>query len=196
MKTNIAGEQQILAAVAAGKFRIDNEGRVWKGHLFNRRAEHKTPQGYMQIRVMVNGVRACSGAHRIVYQSLVGPIPPGLTINHINGVKEDNRPENLEVATYSQQCKHAFRTGLKSQDGEKNPASKLTNVQVESIREEYAISTSITQKMLADKYGVSFQAISKIVRGERRKKQGGTTSNYALRRKRPVSRNQSGRFTS
>lgn len=35
------------------------------------------------------------------------------TINHINGVKTDNRIDNLERASYSQNNKHAYKTGLK-----------------------------------------------------------------------------------
>lgn len=68
--------------------------------------------------------------------------------------------------------KHAYRYGLAHEWGETNPGAKLTNAQVEEIRLLYATGKHL-QKDLAERFNVSFQAISKIVRGERRSKQSG-----------------------
>lgn len=51
-------------------------------------------------------------AHRIAYLTLVGPIPDGLTINHICGVKRCVRPDHLEAVTYAENNQHAHDTGL------------------------------------------------------------------------------------
>jgi hypothetical protein len=45
--------------------------------------------------------------------------------------------------------------------------SKILDSEVSEIRDEYARGV-LTQQMLGDVYGVSFQAISKIVTGTRR----------------------------
>lgn len=50
---------------------------------------------------------------RIVYTLFKGPIPEGLVINHIDGVKTNDHIDNLEAVTYSQNNKHAYDTGLK-----------------------------------------------------------------------------------
>lgn len=51
--------------------------------------------------------------HRIVAETFIGPSPfPKATINHKNGKKSDNRPENLEWVSQSENIKHAWRTGL------------------------------------------------------------------------------------
>ncbi len=51
--------------------------------------------------------------------------------------------------------------------GERNGMSKITDTEVVEIRDEYA-NGILTQLMLGEIYGVSFQAISKIVTGTRR----------------------------
>jgi hypothetical protein len=111
-------------------------------------------------------------AHRLVWQHVYGDIPPGMTVNHKNGLKDDNRIENLELSTPSEQVKHSHRSGLRDQHGEKNPAAKLTDNQIAQIRLAYDQGGHDMQA-LADRFGVRFQTISKIVRGQRRRKQGG-----------------------
>lgn len=159
----------------------DGEGRIyWTRN--DRRAEHKTPLGYLQVRVMIGGKRYHVGAHRIVWTYFNGPIKPGFVVNHLNGIKADNRPENIEACSYSENTKHAHRTGLKDQRGEKNPAVKLTSAQVAAIRATYAAG-GVSQAALGGLYGVSFKTISKIVRGERRGSDGlGPTADYTGRR--------------
>lgn len=51
--------------------------------------------------------------HRLVAQTFIPNPDRKETVNHINGVKTDNRVENLQWATRSENVKHAFDTGLK-----------------------------------------------------------------------------------
>jgi len=162
----------------SGKFRVDESGAVWRG---DRRAENKTGRGYLQVRVMINTRRWYTCAHRIVWHALNGPIPKGLVVNHKNGIKFDNRPENLELVTPSQNLSHAHRTGLIDQRGERNPHAKLTNREVAEIRLVYS-QGGRTQEDLGIQYGVTFQTISDIVRGKRRISQLGEVADYTSRR--------------
>jgi len=193
----MGNEEYLYDLVRTGEWEIDAKGNVW-GRRGNQRVriEHRTPQGYLQIRKMRNGVRLYTGAHRLVWRHFNGPIPPGITINHKNGVKDDNRLGNLELATYSENMIHAFRTGLKTQWGDKNPAAKLSNEDVAQIREVYA-QGHVTQATLAEQYGVCFQTISDIVRGTRRACQKGPISDYTeWRQRRKMKRNAKGQFIS
>ena len=57
-----------------------------------------TDEGYIRIRINHVEYRA----HRIIWTMFNGEIPEGLLIDHINGIKSDNRLENLRLATRQQ----------------------------------------------------------------------------------------------
>jgi hypothetical protein len=198
----------VYQAVTNGDLEISDDGAIWRIRrrgwsqqeqcvvsrpCKKRRAEHDCGE-YFQVRAMIDGVRVYALAHRLVYLHFKGPIPHGLTINHEDGIKKNNHPRNLTPATQSEQILHAFRIGLKSEWGEANPAAKITNADIELIRAEYAAG-GMTQKALGEKYGAAHQTISKIVRGERRPQQRGSTQDYTHRRERH-DRDDKGRYCS
>lgn len=63
--------------------------------------------GYAQISIS-GKVRS---VHRLVAQAFCGGIAEGLVVNHINGIRNDNRAENLEWATYRQNQLHRYVIG-------------------------------------------------------------------------------------
>ena len=50
--------------------------------------------------------------HRMVAETWIDNPNNYPQVNHINGDKDDNRAENLEWVTQSQNMRHAYRTGL------------------------------------------------------------------------------------
>jgi hypothetical protein len=58
----------------------------------------KDKRGYIVIRYN----RLAYRAHRIIYCMAYGIDPKELEVDHINGIKSDNRPENLRLATRSE----------------------------------------------------------------------------------------------
>lgn len=72
--------------------------------------------------------------HTIVTLAFLGPNPDSLEVNHKNGIKTDNRVENLEYCTSSQNNLHAVEMGLRNVRGSNNNTSKLTELDVFEIR--------------------------------------------------------------
>ena len=188
-KNHRNNERLLIELVKEKELQIDDSGRVWRikiryglrsggsalRTINKKRAENKGWE-YLRVSAMRDGHRIHCLAHRLIWQNFFGDIPDGLCINHKNGKKFDNRPSNLELVTYSQNSRHARRTGLLDQSGEKNPASKLTDEQVVKIRRMY-INERISQTDIAKEFAVSFQTISDIIRGKTRTKQGGPACN-------------------
>jgi len=117
------------------------------------------PQGYLYVRIQKKSKKI----HQLVAITHI-PNPNNYTdVNHINGIKSDNRVENLEWCNDSINIKHAFRTGLRTHFGDKNPRSKIKESELETIRT--LIANGLQNKEIAKQYGVSHQTISAIRRG-------------------------------
>jgi len=86
-------------------------------------------------------------------------------VNHINGVKTDISLSNLEWVTCSENRSHAFKIGLCSSLGSKNPSVRLTENQVIQIRKRRALGHSI--KRLSFDYRISDTQIWRIIKRER-----------------------------
>jgi hypothetical protein len=106
-------------------------------------------------------------AHRVVWQAFCGPILKGLEVNHKNGIKFDNRLENLELATRSENMLHGFRElgfSRKRLQGEQHPKAKLGPEDVLKILDMRG--AGIRRQTVADKFNVSFTAIRLIEMGQ------------------------------
>lgn len=72
-----------------------------------------TAKGYMRIRLGDQ----FDYVHRLIWEHVNGPIPKGMHIDHINGVRDDNRIENLRLVTPKENMQH--REFLKKQREQK-----------------------------------------------------------------------------
>ena len=93
--------------------------------------------GYKRIHVSDNGESFKFLVHRLVACAFI-PNPDNLPcVNHKDGNKQNNCVDNLEWCTYSYNQKHAFKTGLRDCNDEKNTQHKLSQSDVLEIRKLY-----------------------------------------------------------
>lgn len=160
-----------------GIYQVSNTGHIRRINPIIRDFKTKPNQtGYVIVHLSKNGKVSFLHTHRLVMQAFVGECPPKIQVNHKNGIRHDNRLENLEYCTQSENLRHAKYVLGKSfgYGSEKSPAyvrgeahglATLTTEKVISIRELAA--TGMMQKDIARLYGVKQQCISKIVNRKR-----------------------------
>lgn len=70
-------------------------------------------RGYCRVPLSKNNKLRFLGVHRIVLLAFVPNVMEYPQVNHKNGIKNDNRVDNLEWCTASHNQKHAYDAGLK-----------------------------------------------------------------------------------
>jgi HNH endonuclease/NUMOD4 motif len=102
--------------------------------------------------------------HKLIALTFLGQRPKWKVINHKNGIKADNRLENLEYVTHSEDCLHATRLGLRKfghMKGENNPRHKLTAKIVRAIR---SLDGRKTPKEIAEEFKITLHHVQLILR--------------------------------
>ena len=84
-------------------------------------------RGYKTISLQTKKIRKNFLIHRLVAQAFIPNPNNKKTINHINGIKTDNRVENLEWATYSENNYHAIKNGLRTYTKRMKPILQIKN---------------------------------------------------------------------
>lgn len=128
-----------------GLYLVSNQGRIMRksnsptsksGKMMKL---HVVSNGYHTVSLTKNGKGKPLFVHSLVLTAFLGDRPNGYQCNHKNGIRNDNRIENLEWVTPSDNLKHSFRVlGRKGSNGVRYGAdhhnTKLTIGDIPRIR--------------------------------------------------------------
>lgn len=121
--------------------------------------------GYLFLSMCDNSGKVFTkNTHRLVAQCFIENELHKPQVNHIKGVKTDNRVHQLEWSTRSENQKHAYSIGLKSKVGENHHLVKLTEKLVLLIRDKF--KDGVHMQSLATEFNVSRRNIYSIVKRE------------------------------
>lgn len=144
-------------------YEVDELGQIWSLPKKTRKITKTLKPllhpvtGYMYVDLCKDGKIKKFTVHRLVALTLIPNPENKPQVNHINGIKTDNRPENLEWCTRSENQKHSIKIGLRTTNGEKNSQSKLTEKDVLYIR-----NSNERGCILAKKFNISQPTICDI----------------------------------
>lgn len=147
------------------RYSVSTLGRV-RGQYAQLLSPKKHWQGYLWLHI---GCKHCL-VHRLVAETFIPNPDNKATVNHINANKSDNRIENLEWATQSENNRHALKLNLRYFTRKMwetcTKGHKLSKRQVKDIKDKY--DAGIQQFKLADEYKVSRAQICRIINGKSR----------------------------
>lgn len=171
-EVNLENDLYFKHLLDEGIFEVLNDGTII--NVANNKVckRKKIRNTYQRITYQGKGIQA----HRLVWIAFNGPIPYKIQINHKDGKKYNNHPDNLELATNKENTQHAFDNGLnqvsnkakamssKKLLGENNINSKITEKEVIEVRKAYNNGV-IDIATIKTKYGMCRRAVENMLVG-------------------------------
>lgn len=124
------------------KYEASNLGRIRNAKTKKILKQFTSKHGYAILTARPEPYKTTNvRVHQAVADAFVGPRPKGFVVNHIDGNKKNNTPENLEYVSPSENNIHALSTGLRhratnrgnSPKGEAHYRAKLSDADVIKI---------------------------------------------------------------
>ena len=96
-----------------GKYQVSSQGRIWSVVSQHYLKQRIMPTGYCEVGLYAkNGKMKKEYVHRLVALAFIDNSNNFPVVNHLNGIKTDNRVENLEWTTQKGNVKHAYDNNL------------------------------------------------------------------------------------
>lgn len=110
-----------------GFYLVSNHGNIKsiKRNIILKSSNNK--KGYLQVILGYKGKTKAFRVHRLVAENFIENVDKKSQVNHIDGNKHNNRVDNLEWCTNSENQKHAFKYNLQNNKGILNPNCKKIN---------------------------------------------------------------------
>lgn len=145
-------------------YQVSNKGNVRNKKTGLVRKPTDDTHGYLQVKLSSGSKNRTAKIHRLVAETFIENPENKRTVNHINGIKYDNRVENLEWCTDQENILHAYQNNL-------NSPIKISKYDEETIINicKYLETCDINEltKDIATKFNVNRHLVEGIMNGTR-----------------------------
>jgi hypothetical protein len=160
---DVPGYENLYQASTMGRLKsVPDQSGKYSFRLGNVLKRRIGKAGYPYYTVFNSGNSKTVKEHRMVAIAFIPNPENKPCVNHINGIKHDNRVENLEWVTYSENSLHANLNKLRvNAKGANSKKAALNEKQVEEIR---SVGGQLSYKKIGDIYNVSATTIWKVIK--------------------------------
>lgn len=143
------------------KYSISNRGNVFSSKSNKILKQHDNSHGYQQVFFYCsNKSYKPKYIHRLVAEAFLDRDEGLDQVNHKNGIKSDNRLENLEWSNRSLNQIHALKSGLCSNRGSNHSQAMIDEQDARKIK--IALLCGISRRELMDIFDVTYDCINNI----------------------------------
>jgi len=153
-------------------YEISSAGQIKRTRYSNNRKGHELKQardkdGYMRCVLWKDGKGYARKVHRLLAIAFLGENTGD--VNHKNGIRDDNRIENVEWVSHLQNMRHSFRDlgrvgSLKGKTGKQHPRS----IPVRQMKGDKIVSEYVSARDAHKKTGINHANINECCRGNRK----------------------------
>jgi hypothetical protein len=97
------------------KYCIDSVGNIFNIKTNRRLKPSIDEKGYLRVKLCKGSIQKTFKVHRLVALNYIDNPDNKPQVNHINGIKTDNRVPNLEWVTNQENTIHAIKSGLRDE---------------------------------------------------------------------------------
>lgn len=144
-----------------GIYEASSHGRVRNRH-HKTLSGRITEWGYFAVQLYKAGEGSKQMmVHRAVALAFIPTVEGKTYVNHIDGDKQNNTPENLEWVNRHDNMEHATKAGRNHAATNPNRGWKLTVEDVVNIRRRHAEGETV--RVLSEEYGVNYTYLRRLV---------------------------------
>lgn len=132
-------------------YTIDEQGNIFSIRKNKYLKQTVNKYGYCKVTLQKNKYKKTFSVHRLVAQVYLKNYSDKLQVNHINGIKTDNRVQNLEMVTPKENMQKAVEIGLF--DNAKNISKQ--NAIKNNLSKYHILANEVTKKRVGkfDEFG-------------------------------------------
>lgn len=147
-----------------GMYEVSNHGNIRSVRTGKTMKLAVTKHGYNQISFRTDGKKKNAFVHRLVAEAFIPNPEKKREVNHKNGIKTDNRAENLEWVSRGENQHHAYDVGLRNAMNEEH--NQMVVIAIKAISgesEEYSSQNEASRRL-----GINQGSIARSIKTGRR----------------------------